>query len=161
MGVEALDFCGQILSGDAGDGLLTGGVDGEHVDGVGVSKCTAELVQKIKGAGVAVGLEDDEDAAMATLPRGCEGGANFGGMVAVVVDHGDAAGGATKLKAPINSSEVIEAFGNFIGGNFKLAGDGDGGGGVENVMASRDMEFEGAERSGNGVDEEAGEANLN
>ena len=137
MGVEALDFCGQILSGDAGDGLFAGGVNGKDADSIGVSKCTAELVQKIKGAGVAVGLEEDVDLAVAALAGGGEGGANFGGMVAVVVDHGDAAGGATKLKAPINSSEVIEARGDLIGGNFKLAGDGNGGGGVEDVVAAR------------------------
>ena len=68
--------------------------------------------------------------------------------MAVVVDDGDAAGCAAKLKAPVDSAEVAEALGDFVGGNFKLVGDGYGGGGVEHVVAAGDMEFKGAERAG-------------
>ena len=54
-------------------------------------KRAGELIQKIKSTRVPVGLEDDVDLAVAALAGGGEGGANLGGMVAVVVDHGDAA----------------------------------------------------------------------
>ena len=158
--VGALDFCGEAFGGYAGDGLLAGGVDGEDADGVGVSECAGELVHKVEGTGVAVGLEDDVNLAVAALAGGGKGGANLGGVMAVVVDDGDAAGGAAKLKAPVDAAEVTEALGNFVGGNFKLAGDGDGGGGVEHIVASGNVELEGAEGAGDGVDEEAGEANF-
>ena len=58
MNRRPVDAAGQVLGGYAGDGLLAGGVDGEDDDGVGVSKCTAELVQEIEGARVPMGLED-------------------------------------------------------------------------------------------------------
>ena len=90
-----------------------------------------------------MGLEDDVDALVAALAGGGEGGANFGGVVAVVVDDGDAAGLAAKLEAAIDTAEVAEALGNLVGGDFELAGDGDGGSGVEHVVAAGDMEFKG------------------
>jgi hypothetical protein len=107
-----------------------------------------------------VGLEEDVNFPVAALAGGGEGGANFGGVMAVVVDDGDAAGRAAKLKSPVDAAEVIEARGDLIGGNFKLAGDGNGGGGVEDVVASGDVEFEGTERSGGGVDEKTSEADV-
>ena len=57
-------------------------------------------------------------------------------------------GGAAKLKAPVDAAKVTEALGDFFGGDLKLAGDGDGGGGVEHVVAAGDMKLEGPERSG-------------
>ena len=96
--------------------------------------------------------------AVAALAGGGQGGANLGGVVAVVVDDGDAAGLAAQLEAAVDAAKMVEALGDFVGGNFKLVGDGDGGGGVEHVVAAGDVEFEGTERSGSGVHLKAGEA---
>ena len=73
-----------------------------------------ELVQKIEGAGVAVGLEDDVNLPVAALAGRGEGGANLGGMVAVIVHHGDAARLAAQLKAPVHAAKMIEALGNLL-----------------------------------------------
>ena len=88
---------------------------------------------------------------------GGEGGANLSGVVAVIVDDGDAASLAAKLEAPVDSAETAEAFGNLIRVHAELMGDGDGGSGVEDVVASGNMEFEGTERAESRSDLEAGE----
>ena len=46
--------------------------------------------------------------AESALARGGQRGANLGGMVAVVVDHGDAVGRASQLEATIDAAEVFE-----------------------------------------------------
>jgi len=107
-----------------------------------------------------MGLEDDVDVPESALASGGEGGSNLGGVVAVVVDDGDAGGFAAQLEAAIDAVKAAEAFGDFVGGDFELVGDGDGGGGVEDVVSAGDMKFEGAEGAGGGVDEELGEAGF-
>ena len=117
-----LDAAGQVFCGYAGDGLLAGGVDGQHDDGIGIAECATELVHEIESAGIPVGLEDDVDSAVAALAGGGEGGANLGGMVAVVVDDGDAARRAAKLKAPVDAAKVAEALGNLIRRELRAGG---------------------------------------
>ena len=92
---------------------------------------------------------------MAALAGGGEGGANLGGVVAIVVNHGDAADGAAELKAAVDSSEMTQALGDLLGRNFKLAGNGDSGGGVEYVVSTGNVKLKGAERPRSRVDEEA------
>ena len=138
---------GETLGGDAGDRLFAGGVDGQDDDCVGVAECGAELFEQIAGAGVAVRLEDDMDAFVSALARGSERGANFRGMVAVVVDDGDAAGLTTLLEATVDAAETAEAFGDFFGRDFELVRDGYGGGGVEHVVAAGHVQIERAERT--------------
>ena len=60
---RACNLLDQAFRRYAGDRLLTGGVDGQHDHGVSVYKCAAELFQKIKGAGIAMGLENDKRCA--------------------------------------------------------------------------------------------------
>jgi hypothetical protein len=65
-----------------------------------------ELVQKIERARVPVRLKDDMDALVAALAGGGQGGANLGGVVAVVVHHGDAARLAALLEAAVDAAKV-------------------------------------------------------
>ena len=83
---------GEDFGGDPFDRLLAGGIDVDEAHGVGVGEGGGEFVHEIAGAGEAVGLEEDVDAVESALASGCEGGANFGGMMAVIVDDADAAG---------------------------------------------------------------------
>src|ERR1035441_4768744 len=57
-----LNAAGQPLRRHARNGVLAGGVDGQHDHGVRVGERATELLQKIKGSGVAVGLEDYVDS---------------------------------------------------------------------------------------------------
>ena len=63
----------------------------QDLDEVGVVEGGGELGHEVASAGVAVGLEDDVDGAVAAIAGGAEGGEDFCGVVAVVVDDGDAA----------------------------------------------------------------------
>ena len=83
-----------------------------------------------------MGLEDDEDFAVAALAGGGERSGDFGGVMAVVVDDSDAVGAAAKLEAAIDPVEAGEALGDFVCGNFKLAGDGYCRGRIEDVVAA-------------------------
>lgn len=130
------DRDGEILAVNGGDGWFAGGVDGDEFDGVRVAKGGGELVEKFAGAGVAVGLEEYVDSPVAALAGGGEGGADFGGVMAVVVDDGDAADGAAMLEAAVDATETAEAFRYETGRNAEFDADGNGGGGVEQVVAS-------------------------
>jgi hypothetical protein len=55
-----------------------------------------------------VRLEYNVDLAESALAGGGEGGADLGGMVAVVVDHAYAGGRASQLESAIDSAEVFE-----------------------------------------------------
>ncbi len=61
-----------------------------------------------------MGLEDDVDAAAGGFASRGKGGANFGGVVAVVVDDGDAADLTALLEAPVDSAKMEQAFGDFF-----------------------------------------------
>jgi len=126
----ALDAGGEALGGDALDGLFAGSVDGQDSEGVCVPEGGGKLGHEVGGAGVTVGLEEDVDALVTALAGGGEGGANLGGVVAVIVNDGDAGGFALALEAAVHAAEVSQAFGDLFGGDGELVGDGDGGGGV-------------------------------
>ena len=68
-------------------------VDVRNDDGVGMGEAGGELVEEEACSGVLVGLEDAEEAAAGAevvVAYGAECGVDFGGVVTVVVDDGDA-----------------------------------------------------------------------
>ncbi len=75
-------------------------------DAIGLMKGAGEIVQQRLRASVTVRLEQNVNALEAAGPRGRQRGANFGGMVAVIVDHRDAALRAAHLKAPVDAGEI-------------------------------------------------------
>ena len=157
-GVGGADGGGEGRAVDAGDRFFAGGVDVEQVKLVGISEGCGELGHQVAGAGVAVRLEEDVDAGEAAVAGGAEGGEDLGGVVAVVVDDGDVVDDAFDLEAAVDATEGGEAGGDLVGRDAELDADGDGGGGVEDVVAAGDMELEGAEEQAAIVDLEAGVA---
>src|SRR5215472_5858 len=79
-------------------------------------------------------LEDHVDAVEPALARRREGGANLGGMVAVVVDHAHTGGAAAKLEAAIYPAELGQAFADSGRVDVKSHADGHSSGGVEDVV---------------------------
>src|ERR1700678_1435738 len=144
MRFRVADSCGEEFGGDFWNWLFAGGVDGQYGHRIRQGKCRGELRDEVAGAGIAVGLEDDVNLVVAALAGGGECGGDFGGVVTVIVDDGDAVGAAAKLEAAVDSVEAGEALGDFFGRNFKLAGDRYCSRGVEDVVAAGDAEFEGA-----------------
>src|ERR1700678_2092549 len=144
MRFRVADSCGEEFGGDFWNWLFAGGVDGQYGHRIRQGKCRGELRDEVAGAGIAVGLEDDVNLVVAALAGGGECGGDFGGVVAVVVDDGDAVGAAAKLEAAVDSVEAGQALGDFLCRDFKLTGDGDGGGGVEDVVTAGNAKLEGA-----------------
>ena len=74
------------------------------------------------------------DAAKLAKLRGGERGANLGGMMAVIVDHRDAAGLAAHLKAAIDAGIAGDGLANRFQRDVQLQADRDGGRGVQHVV---------------------------
>ena len=88
------------------------------------------------------------DAFEAAGAGGGEGGANFRGMVAVVVDDGDAVDDAFCLEAAIDPAEVAQAFDDVVLGDFELHRDGDRGSRVQNIVQPGHLQRERAHDGG-------------
>ena len=145
-GVAALgDFVRERLDGDAGEWIFAGAVDIGQDDLVGAGEGAAEFAQEVARARVAVRLEGDEDAARHAGAGGGEDGGDFGRVVAVVVDDHDAVGFAENVEAAFGAFEFGERAGDTVERDAQLEADGDGGEGVEQVVAAGDAEAECAE----------------
>src|ERR1700687_79209 len=79
----------QRFAGDAGDGRLAGGVDVREHQHVGLVEGAAEFVPEMLRARVAVRLEEHQQTIEFANARRFECGANFGGVMAVIVNHRD------------------------------------------------------------------------
>src|ERR1035437_9431553 len=77
-----------------------------------------------------------------------ESGADFGGVVSVIVHDGDAALVAAHLEAAIDSAEGREALADGVGLDIEFHGNGDGGHGIEHVVEAGDTQGETADTGG-------------
>lgn len=85
-----------------------------------------------------MGLEDgDETAVGVSCFGGFEGGLDFSGVVGVVVEVEDISMIFDEFEAALSAGESFEGGDNFIGGNFEAKGGGEGGGGVAQVVRTR------------------------
>jgi len=82
---------GESLAADALDRLLACFIDAEDKDLVGQIESVGELVHQRRGPCVAVRLEDYHQAAGLQQPQGLQCRFDLSRVVAVVVDHVDAA----------------------------------------------------------------------
>ena len=62
---------------------------------------------------------------------------DFGRMMAVVVDHGDAALGAAHLKAPVHATEFGQGFANLFYWYVEFQGHGYRGSRIERIVRAR------------------------
>src|SRR4051812_50172064 len=104
----------------------------------------------MEGSGVAGRLEEDVDAAETAQPGAVERGADLGGVMAVVVDDGDALLLAADLETAIDTAERGERLADDVGLDLEFHGDRDGGHRVQDVVAAGDAEVEAAEGGGSG-----------
>src|SRR4029077_536962 len=94
---------GQSFAGDAGDWRLAGGVDVREHQHIGLIEGAAEFVPEMLRARETVRLEEHQQAIEFADARGFEGGANFSGVMAVVVDHRNVVDHAFDVEAPAHS----------------------------------------------------------
>ena len=133
----AADRFGQLFSGDAVHGWFARGVYfGDHQN-VGLIERAPKIFPEVLGAGVAVRLKENQQAVVVAAAGGFERGANFGGMMAVVVDQGDAVEDAFDFEAATNAGKFGEAGADQIRRDVQRKRDGGRSGGVAHIVNSR------------------------
>src|ERR1700722_3873427 len=98
----------KSISGNAGNRLLAGGIDVHQHNHVSVIERAAKIVPQVLRACVAVRLEKNQDAVEVAAARGFQRGANFDGMVAVVVDQRDVVDHAFDVKPPPHAATFLQ-----------------------------------------------------
>ena len=91
------------------------------------------------GTRIAVWLEEHQKAVELAHAGRFERGANFHGMMAVIVDDGDVVDHTSDVKTAANARKICETFANQVGRNIQVKRDGGCGGSVAHVMNSRRM----------------------
>src|SRR5580700_4887635 len=95
-------------------------------------------------ARVAMRLKEHQEPLIIASARGRKGGANFRGMMAVVIDQSDAMERAFNFEAPPDAGKFREARADQVGRNIQRERDGGGSGGITHVVNSRrrrEMEY--------------------
>src|SRR5438105_7527686 len=69
LAAESLDCFSHAFAGDAGNRGLTGSVDVENKDAVGIRKSRRKVIHKVARTRVTMRLEDHMDALEPALPR--------------------------------------------------------------------------------------------
>src|SRR5262249_11542562 len=111
----------------------------------GVVGAGAELFEQIGEARVAVRLDDRDDLALGCRAGGTQHGGDLHGVVAVVVDHGDAIGLAGAGEAALHTGEGGERTAHHVVVDAHLVGDGDGGQRVLHVVPAQHRQLEAGE----------------
>src|SRR5262249_33884857 len=132
----------HAFAGHSGNGRFAGRINIQDENAVGIGEGGAEFVKQVTRASVAVWLGDDVDALETALPSSSQGGANLGGMVAVIVNHAYAGGVSTQLETTIHTAETLQTVTNQIGGNVQPHAHRHGGGGIQHVVSARDVQME-------------------
>ena len=140
-----LDHVRQLL-GRGGAQRLVRVARGKDVDDhhlIGIGEGARELVEEEGGAAVHVRLEDRPQTSLPHhLAHGSQGGAHLGRMVRVVVvdDHAGSIG--DQLHPPSGSSEGPQALRQRVERGAQLMRQGDGRGGVQDVVRPCQRRFE-------------------
>src|SRR6202453_1591395 len=131
------DGFGQNFAVDAFDRSFPGRINFRHHQNIGLIERAAKIFPEKLGARITVRLKQHEQAFVSATARGFECGANFGGMVAVVVDQGYAAKLAFNLETPANAGELRESRANQVRRDVERKPHSRGRSGVAHVVNSR------------------------
>src|SRR5437588_604122 len=131
----------QPFAADAGNGWFAGRIYIEHQNCVGIRERFSEFVHEIAGAGIAMRLEDDMDAVESALAGSSQGGANLSGMMAVVVNHGNAGGLAFELETAVNAAKALQRLADAISINVEADAHGYGSGGIQHIVMAGHLQM--------------------
>ena len=101
---------------------------------VGLIEGAREIVPEMLRAGVAMRLEQHEQAIEFAAARGFERGANFRGMMAVIVHDRDVVHRAFNVEAAADAGKFRQAFANQVGGDVQIEADSSRGGSVPHIV---------------------------
>ena len=113
--IRAIHCFHQCLRIDAGDGSFAGSINVDHANHIRSLKAIAKFMQQVARASVAMRLKQHQNALEAALTRGFQRGANFCGVMAVIIDDSDAADFSLALKATLDAAEIRQPGGNVFG----------------------------------------------
>src|SRR5450432_35079 len=132
----------QHLTGNPNNWRLTGGLDIQHNYGGSIRKRSRKLFHQQLGPRIAVRLKDHVNPRETSLLGGRQSGADFGGVMPVVVHHRHTTNHSLLLKAPVYAAEGPQGFADVCRRNIEADADRDGCGGVEDVVLPGNVKFE-------------------
>src|SRR5256885_4384486 len=103
---------GEGFAGDAGDGIFAGCVNIREDKNIGLIEGFGEIVPGMLGAREAMRLKKNEKTIELAAARGVERGANFRGVMAVIVDDGNVGDDTFDVEAAADSGKFGKAFAN-------------------------------------------------
>ena len=106
-----------------------------------VVECLRELGVEELGARVEMGLEDGDDPFPVAVAGGEQGGAQFGGMVGVVVDDGDPVPLSLALEAADGTAERAQGRHNLGGRHPQFVEAREAGQRVQDIVQARDRQL--------------------
>jgi hypothetical protein len=112
-------------------------------DGIGIGKGGGQFVlENIAAGGVGAGLKNGADFFAGVLDaQGAEGLADGGGMMAEIINHGDAAGDAFDFHPALDALEGIEGTLDLLVGETAVLGDADDGEGVADIQLADEVQM--------------------
>ena len=129
----------QHLGIDSLNGLLGGGVNVEHENSVSLKKGTGELIHQRLRACVAMGLKKNVNTTRAASASSRQCRLNLGGVMTIVVDDRYPALLAFEVKSAVDAAEGGKALTYLLQIDAEFKSDGNGSGGVEDVVLARDI----------------------
>ncbi len=127
----------EIVAIDALDRRFAGGIDVGDDHGVGVVEAGAEFLEQRLQARVAMRLHHGDDLACGAFARGAQHGGNLHGMMAVVVDDGDAVPLAGLGEAALDAAEAGDGLADRLIGHAEFMRDGNRRRGIQCVVTTR------------------------
>src|ERR1700677_4029921 len=131
------DGFGQNFAVDAFDRSFPGRLNFRLPQNIGLIERATKIFPEKLGARITVRLKQHEQAFVTATARGFERGANFGGMMAVIVNQGDAAKLAFDFEAPAYAGKLCEARANQVCRDVERKAHGGSRSGVAHVVNSR------------------------
>ncbi len=113
----------QRFAGHARHGRFAGRIDIDQHEDVRLIERAGEFVPQMLGAGIAMGLKEDEQAIELAAAGRFERGTNLDRMMTVVIDHGDLIDHALNVKAAAHAGKFDEAFADQISRNVQVQRD--------------------------------------
>src|SRR5712672_2603442 len=124
----------ECFARDTGDGRFAGGIDINERKNIGLIESAAEIGPEVLGAAETMRLKEHQEA-IELAATGCfERGANLGGVMAVVVNHGDVVDHSLDVKAAADAGKLNETFANQVGWNIQVKRDRGSRSGVANIV---------------------------
>src|SRR6516162_9915540 len=118
------DGGGQRFAADSRNGGLAGRVDVGQDEHIGLIKGQTEVVPQMLRARVTMRLEEHQKTVELATASGFERGPYLGGMVAIVVNHGDVIDRTLDVEATADPAEIRESLANQLSGNIQIERDG-------------------------------------